>query len=139
VLFAIFCAPVIYQVFTHQRLAAVGTARHYPITIAFIVIGLAIRHHVLSHQRLAAVGTARSHLVEITLVVIGRTLTFLETRIGDRSATTSTDKMLWMPHGPKGIEIVSEDGLSTCFTDKLRRSANTHCEYYFITSMITVL
>jgi len=119
VLFAIFCAPVIYQVFTHQRLATVGTARHYPITIAFIVIGLAIRHHVLSCKWLAAVGAARSHLVEITLVVIGRTLTFLETRIGDRSATTSTDKMLWVPHGPEGIEIVSEDGLSTCFTDKL--------------------
>ena len=116
---AIFCAPMINQVFTHERLAAVGTTRNYTVTIAFIVIGLAIMHQVLSYERLAAAGTARSCLIEITLVVIRRTLTFLKTCITDRLTAASTNEVLWMPHGPKGIEIVSEDWLSACFTDKL--------------------
>jgi hypothetical protein len=120
VFLAIFCAPVINQVFTHKRLTAVRAARHYPIAIAFLVIGLAIMHQVLSHKWLATVRTARSYQVEITPIVIGHTLMFLKTCISDRLAAASTNKMLWMPGGPKSIEIASQNWSTACFTYKLR-------------------
>src|SRR5437763_9119780 len=40
------CAPVIYQVFSHEWLAAVGAARCYPLTKAFGVI-----RHTLMHVK----------------------------------------------------------------------------------------
>jgi hypothetical protein len=120
VFLAIFCAPVINQVFAHEWLAAVRTARHYPITIAFLVIGLAIMHQVLSHKRLVTVRAVRSYQVEITRVVIGHTLMFLKTCISDRPAAAGANKMLWMPYGPKSIEIASINWSSAAFTDKLR-------------------
>ena len=40
------CAPVIYQVFSHEWLAAVGAARCYPLTKAFGVI-----RHTLVHVK----------------------------------------------------------------------------------------
>jgi len=113
------CAPVINQIFPHQRLAAVGTARHYPIPIAFMVIGLAIMHQVLPCKWFAAISAARSYLVKITRIVIGHTLMLLKTCISDRSAAASTNKMLWMPRSPKSIEIASKDWPPARFTDKL--------------------
>src|SRR5438874_6480148 len=42
--FTIHCAPVIYQVFFHEWLAAVGTARRYLLAKTFWVIRYALMH-----------------------------------------------------------------------------------------------
>jgi hypothetical protein len=48
VLFAIKVAPIVFQVFSHERLAAVGAARGYMIPVAVYMVGYSFIWHVLA-------------------------------------------------------------------------------------------
>lgn len=82
------CAPVIYQVFSHEWLAAVSAARRYLLAKAFEVIGHA--------------------LVDV------------KTSITYRLMAGSAKKVLWVPGGSQGSEIVSPDGLFTLCASWIR-------------------
>ena len=75
------CAPMIYQVFSHEWLATVSAARRYLLSKAF---------EVIRHARID-----------------------VKTSIKYGLMTSSAKKVLWVPGGPQGSDIVSPDGLFT--------------------------
>jgi hypothetical protein len=70
VFFAIEITPIVSQVFSHERLAAVGTMRGYMILIAFWMIGLSVVGGISPGKRLLTVSASGSYVILIALWVI---------------------------------------------------------------------
>jgi hypothetical protein len=101
--------PVIYQVFTHERLAAIGTTGNYMIAVTFGMIGGALVGVILTQNRLVTIRATGTYAIVVTFGMIGRALVRVILGIVYRSMAGSTDKMLWMPYRPQSRKVIPID------------------------------
>ena len=111
--------PMIYQVFTDERLATIGTMGNYMITVTRRMIGRALVRVILTCDRLVTIRATGIYTIMVTFAMIGLALVYVKLGMVYRLMAGGTDKMLWMPCRPQGHKIVPIDRLSASFTDRL--------------------
>jgi len=62
--------PVIYQVFTHERLATIGTTGNYMIAVTLRMIEGTLVCVVLAENRLVTILTTRTYMLLITFKMV---------------------------------------------------------------------
>jgi hypothetical protein len=119
VFLTVFRSPVIYQVFTHEWFATIGTTGNDMIAVTRCMIGRALVRVVLAQNRLVTIRATWTDAIAITCGMIGLALVYVELGVVYRLMADSTDKMLWMPSRPQGRKIAPIDRLPASFTDRL--------------------
>ena len=114
-----FRAPGIDQVFSGERGIAVRAARNDMVAVAVWVVVLALGMDIASRQWFAAICAAWGHSLDIAARVIGLSILDIEAFIPNRLMAGGAKKVLWMPDGVEGGDILSLYRLTALPTDQL--------------------